>query len=77
MRYTIKHEKEKVKELLEEKIGDVFLIRQDAFNIEIKSGDIEPLMAHQLEVLADRLSELIAEVVWMQRLDSYEKENTR
>lgn len=46
--------------LLEERINDIFLEYQNAN--EIKSGDISPLQALQLENIQNQLADLIMEV---------------
>lgn len=53
-----------IKELLEEKINDVFIECQNRLNIS--SGDIEPLMEFKLETKTEQLAELIQMVLTYQ-----------
>lgn len=50
-----------VKELLDDKINDVFLAMQEKLNIA--DGNIDPWAANQLDELEDRIADLIASVL--------------
>lgn len=51
--------KNKVKEMLEEKVNDIFLELQEELNIE--SGDVEPELAMELEICGKSLSSCICD----------------
>ena len=53
--------KKQIQGLLEDKINDVFAIIQDQEGIT--SGDIEPLMAFELDELTEKMAVLIAKVI--------------
>ena len=51
--------------MLESKVEDIFIDCQNAMNI--KSGDISPLDALQLEQKEKELAELITEIIFQQK----------
>lgn len=56
---------EKVRELLEEKVNDIFLEMQNELNIT--SGDISPSMAFDLDEEMDNLANIITQILKEQK----------
>lgn len=54
-----------IKALLEDKINDVFIEMQQ--KMDIKSGDITPEMAFTLDEELNRLTEMIRDILCMQK----------
>lgn len=57
--------RDKIKGLLDEKVNEVFAEMQSELKIE--HGDIEPLMALRLDEELDRLTEMIRDILGMQK----------
>ena len=60
--------KEKILELLDEKVNEIFFEMQTELNIEY--GDIEPLLALHLDELQEKLAEHIEKVLIYQKGDN-------
>lgn len=57
--------RDKIKGMLDEKVNEVFEEMQSELGIE--HGDIEPMMALRLDEELDRLTEMIRDVLGMQK----------
>lgn len=57
--------KNKIKGLLDEKVNEVFAEMQSELGIE--DGGIEPMMALRLDEELDRLTEMIRDILGMQK----------
>lgn len=57
--------RDKIKGLLDEKVNEVFLEMQSELGIE--DGGIEPMMALRLDEELDRLTEMVRDVLGMQK----------
>ncbi|MBO6255300.1 MAG: hypothetical protein J6O49_16940 [Bacteroidaceae bacterium] len=57
--------RDKIKDLLEEKVNKVFLEMQR--ELDIQDGGVEPLMALRLDEELDKLTEMIRDILGMQK----------
>lgn len=57
--------KDKIKNMLEEKVDEVFLAM--AMELGIEDGGVEPMMALRLDEELDRLTEMIRDILGMQK----------
>jgi len=57
--------KDKIKDLLDEKVNEVFIEMAEELGIE--DGGIEPMMALRLDEELDKLTEMIRDILGMQK----------
>lgn len=57
--------RDKIKDLLDEKVNEVFLEMQS--ELDIQDGGIEPMMALRLDEELDKLTEMIRDILGMQK----------
>ena len=57
--------KDKIKDLLDEKVEEVFIEMAEELGIE--DGGIEPMMALRLDEELDKLTEMIRDILGMQK----------
>ena len=57
--------KDKIKGMLDDKVNEVFAEMQSELKIE--HGDIEPMMALRLDEELDKLTEMIRDILGMQK----------
>ena len=57
--------KDKIKDLLDEKVNEVFIEMAEELGIE--DGGIEPMMALRLDEELDKLTEMIRDILVMQK----------